>query len=386
MSDEKQSKLSAAISNLTEKSGLSRIGSASTHTDNVAEPNDIDPLEHDSTLGDSIIDLDKEEKSALHSGMDTLEQDNSKDTYTTFELTFIQRIGVLCVLGIAFFFYKHAPNVTNNHSDSVPSVVSASNESPAEQPLQIQENENSELDSFELEFNQEIDENSLLSEVEADSERMSSDSSDFEVDVEPEKATEQDEFILGEIQSDKIKDHLDDTISNKGASFSKDFQEEQQKDVYVEVEDGLGIEDLALADDGFDQFDIDSTLDQSSALDHQPQSKNESPLLNQSMNDQKLEQISRSIRELREVLEKEESKPTRSFIDAPKLVVLNIASAAPGCDECIAHALVKFDGAEREIGTGEVLLGYKVDIVGDRLNLIAEEHEIIFSYWVRNDV
>jgi hypothetical protein len=72
----------------------------------------------------------------------------------------------------------------------------------------------------------------------------------------------------------------------------------------------------------------------------------------------------------------------KKFKVAPVLKVITTVPAAKNCPECVSHARVDFDNSKKLVGSGDMLFGYRVDISGDRLNLLDGKNNTVFSYWV----
>ncbi|WP_370601945.1 hypothetical protein [Pseudomonas nitroreducens] len=65
----------------------------------------------------------------------------------------------------------------------------------------------------------------------------------------------------------------------------------------------------------------------------------------------------------------------------PRICVKAIAEAARNCSTCVAHAFIVRGGSEDMVGQGDFLDGYRVSIVGDRLDLQDKNGQVAHKYW-----
>lgn len=73
------------------------------------------------------------------------------------------------------------------------------------------------------------------------------------------------------------------------------------------------------------------------------------------------------------------SKPKQA--PRPRVCVKAVAQAARNCSTCVAHAFVVSNGTETMVGHGDKLDGYRVSIVGDRLDLQGPEGTEPHKFW-----
>ena len=73
------------------------------------------------------------------------------------------------------------------------------------------------------------------------------------------------------------------------------------------------------------------------------------------------------------------SKPKQA--PRPRVCVKAVAQAARNCSTCVAHAFVVSNGTETMVGHGDKLDGYRVSIVGDRLDLQGAEGTEPHKFW-----
>lgn len=387
MSDEKQSKLSMAISALASKTGTGKKTDApSDSSGNNKTLGDGTQENQSNNFGneDSILNLDDEAMSASNAANEN-EDKGSNESFI--KIGNAQRVAILLVIAVAYFFYSQSPtlpasstsaNLGEASTSTVESTDSGHNNDATLQPRS--ESSSDVTTDFEDDLFDAPDESELL--VEADN-PLENDSTGAEAFItEPDS----DDPISEEFEQQAIDMQLE-VPAEAVANLDPTSHTETPDDHVIISDDGSLFEvsektplTPAITESNptnFDEFDA-------------PENPTPSPVQpitqSQAISDEKLEKIRQSITALKESIEQSQNQPHYEFIEAPKLVVLNIASAAPGCDECIPHALVKLNGIQREIGSGETLFGYKVDIIGDRLNLVSDEHNILFSYWVRTDV
>ncbi|AWE96211.1 hypothetical protein CSC26_7162 (plasmid) [Pseudomonas aeruginosa] len=75
------------------------------------------------------------------------------------------------------------------------------------------------------------------------------------------------------------------------------------------------------------------------------------------------------------------SSPVAISKARPRICVKAVAEAARNCSTCVAHAFIVHAGAEDMVGQGDFLDGYRVSIVGDRLDLQDKNGQVAHKFW-----
>ncbi|WP_017520032.1 hypothetical protein ACQCLI_32355 (plasmid) [Pseudomonas nitroreducens] len=75
------------------------------------------------------------------------------------------------------------------------------------------------------------------------------------------------------------------------------------------------------------------------------------------------------------------ASPVAATNARPRICVKAIAEAARNCSTCVAHAFIVRGGGEDMVGQGDFLDGYRVSIVGDRLDLQDKNGQVAHKFW-----